>query len=154
MKQEIHDYMQEKVFSQIGIENASWDVLGGGQFIGPHTSAHIGLHISARELARFGYLLMRKGLWNGKEVVPSWWIDKATKSSQNLNPDYGYTFWTNSNGTRWPGLPKDMFALEGYNSNRCYVIPSKDMVVVRVGAGPNQWNEQLLISSIMGAINE
>ncbi len=153
MKQEMHEYMQNNVFNAVGIENASWDVLGGGQFIGPHTSAHIGLHISARELARFGYLLMHKGLWNGKEVVPSWWIDKATKSSQNLNPDYGYTFWTNSNGTRWPGLPKDMFALEGYNSNRCYVIPSKEMVVVRVGAGPNQWNEQLLISSILDAIN-
>jgi hypothetical protein len=34
-----------------------------------------------------------------------------------------------------------MFELKGYNSNRCYVIRSKDMVVVRVGAGPNQWNE-------------
>ena len=42
---------------------------------------------------------------------------------------------------------------EGYDSNRCYVVPSKDMVVVRVGAGPNQWNEQLLISSILDAIN-
>jgi len=46
-----------------------------------------------------------------------------------------------------------MFALEEYNSNRCYVIPSKDMVVVRVGVGPNQWNEQLLISNILGTIN-
>ena len=151
MKQEIHEYMQEKVFSPIGIENASWDVLGGGQFIGPHTCAHIGLHISARELARFGYLLMNQGFWEGKAVVPSWWIDVATKSSQNLNQNYGYTFWVNTGGTRWPGLPKDMFALEGYNSNRCYVIPSENLVVVRVGAGPNQWNEQSLIGGILGA---
>ena len=42
---------------------------------------------------------------------------------------------------------------EGYDSNRCYVVPSKDMVVVRVGAGLNQWNEQLLISSSLDAIN-
>ena len=54
MRREIHEYMQDIVFSRIGIENASWDVHGGGQFIGPHTSAHVGLHISARELARFG----------------------------------------------------------------------------------------------------
>jgi hypothetical protein len=46
-----------------------------------------------------------------------------------------------------------MFALEGYNPNNCYVIASKEMVVVRVGAGSNQWNEQLLISNILGAIN-
>ena len=53
MKQEINEYMQERVFNTVGLENASWDVLGGGQFIGPHTSARIGLHISARELARY-----------------------------------------------------------------------------------------------------
>jgi len=62
MKQEINEYMHVRVFNTVGIENASWDVLGGSQFIGPHTSAYIGLDISARELARFGYLLMRKGL--------------------------------------------------------------------------------------------
>ena len=62
-------------------------------------------------------------------------------------------WWVNSKGTRWPGLPKDMFALEGYNSNRCYVVPSKDLVVVRVGAGSNQWNEQSLISGVLEAIN-
>ena len=151
MKKEIHEYMQEKVFSPIGIENASWDILGGGQFIGPHTSAHIGLHISARDLARFGYLLMNKGFWEDKNIIPKWWIDIATKPSQSLNQDYGYTFWVNTNGTHWPGLPRDMFALEGYNSNRCYVIPSENLIVVRVGAGPNQWNEQALISGILGA---
>ena len=52
MRREMHEYMQEKVFDKIGIENASWDVHGGGQFIGPHTSAHVGLHISARELSK------------------------------------------------------------------------------------------------------
>jgi len=70
-----------------------------------------------------------------------------------LNPEYGYNFLVNTSGTRWPGLPKDMFALEGYNSNRCYVVPLQDLVVVRVEAGPNQWNEQLLISGILDAVN-
>jgi CubicO group peptidase (beta-lactamase class C family) len=153
MRREMHEYMQEKVFDKIGIENASWDVHGGGQFIGPHTSAHVGLHISARELARVGYLLMQNGRWADDEVVPSSWIEKATKPSQTLNPEYGFTFWVNTDGTRWPGLPVDMFSLEGYNTNRCYVIPSKELVVVRVGSGPNQWNEQLFIKQVLKAIN-
>ena len=85
-------------------------------------------------------------------LFQSWWVDMATKPSQNLNPEYGYTFWVNTQGSRWPGLPKDMYSLEGYNSNRCYVIPSKEMVVVRVGVGPNQWNEQALIGRILDAI--
>ena len=153
MRREIHEYMQDIVFSRIGIENASWDVHGGGPFIGPHTSAHVGLHISARELARFGYLMMQNGKWGDDQIIPSIWVDKATKPSQTLNPEYGFTFWVNTHETRWPGLPKDMFSLEGYNSNRCYVIPSKELVVVRVGSGPNQWNEQLFVRQILKAIN-
>ena len=131
----------------------SWDVHGGGQFIGPHTSAHVGLHISARELGKVWILIdaeWKRGA--DDEIIPSSWIEKATKPSQTLNPEYGLTFWVNSHGTRWPGLPKDMFALEGYNSNRCYVVPSKGLVVVRVGSGPNQWNEQIFINQILKAI--
>ena len=70
MRREIHEYMQDIVFSRIGIENASWDVHGGGPFIGPHTSAHVGLHISARELARFGYLMMQNGKWGDDQIIP------------------------------------------------------------------------------------
>ncbi|MEM7133332.1 MAG: serine hydrolase [Chloroflexota bacterium] len=152
MGQEIHTYMRERIFDSIGIEEASWDVMGGAEFIGPHTNAHIGLHISARELARFGYLALHSGMWQGKQLIPQWWMELATRSSQELNPEYGYTWWVNTTGMRWPGLPKDMFALEGYNSNRCYVIPSLDLVVARVGSGPSRWNEQDFIGAIVGAI--
>jgi len=51
MKQEVGEYMKERVFDPIGIENLSWDVQGGSGFIGPHTNAHTGIHVSARELA-------------------------------------------------------------------------------------------------------
>ena len=150
--QDIHDFMRERIFTPIGIENASWDVMGGAGFIGPHTSAHVGLHISARELARFGYLLLHAGLWNGQQLIPRCWLDLATRSSQALNPEYGYTFWVNSARARWPLLPADMFALEGYNANRCYIIPSLDLVVVRVGSGPPQWNEGDFITGLVEAI--
>lgn len=154
MEEEMHEFMARRLFSPIGIEEASWSTVGGSGFLGPHTSAHVGLHISARELARFGYLLCHKGNWNGFQVLPEWWIVQATQSSQRLNPEYGYTFWVNTNGSRWPGLPKDMFALEGYNSNRCYVIPSLDLVVARVGAGPSRWNEPDFIGGVVAAIVE
>jgi len=150
--QDIGDFIQERIFEPIGIEQASWDVLGGSGFIGPHTNPHVGLHISARELARFGYLTMHGGVWAGEQLIPQWWMDLATQSSQNLNSDYGYTFWVNSAGTHWPGLPKDMFALEGSKTNRCYVIPSLDLVVVRVGTGPSRWNESDFIGAVVDSI--
>ena len=52
----------------------------------------------------------------------------------------------------WPALPRDMFALEGYRANRCYIIPSLDLVVARVGSGPATWDEGGLIGSVVAAI--
>lgn len=134
--QEIGDYMQARVFHPIGIENFGWDLQGGGGNLGPHTNAHSGLHLSARDFARLGYLLLHGGLWRGEQIVPKWWIDLATRSSQSVNPSYGYTFWVNTDGKLWPRVPKDAFAFMGYATNRCYVVPSLDLIVVRLGYGP------------------
>ncbi len=155
---EMRDFMRERVFAPIGIEESSWNVLGGRGFIGPHTNGDSGIYISSRELARFGYLALHNGVWDEQQLIPAWWMELATKASQAMNPNYGYTWWVNSEGTSWPklpmmaGLPRDAFALRGYNANNCYVIPSLDLVVARVGTGPVGWNEQGLIGAIVEAV--
>ena len=45
-----------------------------------------------------------------------------------------------------------MYALEGYNSNRCYVLPSQKLIVTRLGAGPSKWNEQNFINNIFNSL--
>ncbi len=151
MGREMADTLQERIFAPIGIENLSWDVQGGSGSIGPHTNAHTGIHVSARELARFGYLMLHKGMWQDEQLVPAWWLDLSTRTSQTLNPSYGYTWWVNTQGAEWPALPRDAFALMGYRSNKCYIIPSLDLVVARVGSGPSTWNEGL-IGDIVAAV--
>jgi CubicO group peptidase (beta-lactamase class C family) len=146
------DYLTERVLDPIGIEGFSWDMHGGSGSLGPYTNAHTGVHIAARQMARFGYLALHKGMWGGQQILPVWWQELATRTSQDLNPAYGYTWWVNTQGARWPNLPRDMFALEGYRSNRCYIIPSLDLVVARVGSGPPTWDEPALISSVLAAI--
>ena len=85
-------------------------------------------------------------------MIPGWWHDLATQTSQDDNPAYGYTWWVNTRGAQWPSLPRDTFALEGYRSNRCYIIPSLDLVVARVGSGPAMWHESLLMDEVVEAI--
>jgi hypothetical protein len=87
--------------------------------------------------------------------VPKWWIDLATASSQRIriDPSYGYTFWVNTDGILWSGVPKDAFAFMGYESNRCYVVPSLELAVVSVGFSPPVWSEgELLPRVVRGAI--
>jgi CubicO group peptidase (beta-lactamase class C family) len=150
--QEIGEYMGERVFQPIGIQNFGWDRQGGAGNIGPHTNAHSGLRFSARDFARLGYLMAHDGVWGGRQIVPHWWIELATRSSQNLNRKYGYTFWVNTDGSQWPAVPKDAFAFQGYGSNRCYIVPSLDLIVVRLGYAPPVWSESALLPSVVGAI--
>jgi CubicO group peptidase (beta-lactamase class C family) len=150
---EIGDYMNERVFQPIGIRNLTWDLQGGAGSIGPHTNAHSGLHLAARDFARLGYLMAHRGRWEGKQLVPEWWIDLATRSSQELNRSYGYSFWVNTDGRQWPTAPRDAFAFKGYAANRCYIIPSLDLVVVRVGYAPPNWGEDALLPAVLAAIN-
>ena len=149
---EIAEYMKERVFQPIGIEDFGWDRQGGAGHIGPHTNAHSGLRLTARDFARLGYLLGRGGVWKNEQIIPKRWIDLATRSSQDLNPGYGYSFWVNTEGTLWPGLPKDAFYFNGYGSNRCYVVPSLDLVVVRLGYAPPVWDEFVLLPPVVRAI--
>jgi CubicO group peptidase (beta-lactamase class C family) len=151
---QMRDFMQDKVFEPIGIEAATWDLQGVGTRFGPHTNAHTGIHISARELARFGYLMLRQGLWQGHQIVPREWVARITSPSQTLNPAYGYTWWTNGRGARWPGLPHDLFACQGLHCNGCWVIPSLDLVVARTGYGPVSWPPGGVITSVVDAITD
>lgn len=152
---EIADVMKERVFDPIGIENFGWDKQGGvAGNIGPHTNPHSGLRFSGRDFARLGYLMAHDGKWGDREIVPHWWIELATKSSQTLNPKYGYTFWVNTNGALWPSAPKDTFAFRGFTASRLYVVPSLDLVVARLAYAPQNWDEGNLLPAVLEAIKD
>ena len=89
---------------------------------------------TARDFARLGYLWLNKGVWKGQQLVPAGWIGKATSRFTQANGqspvNYGYTFWLFDD---WDGIPTDTFASLGHNVNDCYVIPSRELVIVRQG---------------------
>jgi CubicO group peptidase (beta-lactamase class C family) len=156
--QELASFMSERVFRPVGIESLTWDTLGqdDGRF-GLHTMPYSGVHISARELARIGYLMLRGGAWTEQALVPSWWIALSSQTSQAANRRYGLTWWVNTCGTLWPAAPRDAFSALGYNTNLCTIIPSLDLVIVRVGAGPTESTENTappFIAAIVGAITD
>jgi CubicO group peptidase (beta-lactamase class C family) len=151
--QEMSQFLRARLFGPIGIENASWEILGldDGR-IGPHVMPMGGLHLTARDMARFGYLMLRGGAWEGQQLVAPWWIELATRNSQPMNPHYGLTWWLNSAGL-WPDAPRDAFAAMGFNTNLCCVIPSLDMVVVRLGLGPTDHCE-IVTAPFLGAVSQ
>lgn len=97
-------------------------VSGGGHWGG-------GLWASTRDLARVGQLLLDEGRWDGEQVLPASWIKRATTPGP-LKPGYGYLFWLNTGGSRFPGTPESSFAALGYGTNQVWVDPQHDLVVV------------------------
>jgi len=100
-----------------------------------------------RSMARFGLLMLGDGQWNGQNIIgDTAYIKSMTRSSQSLNPSYGYLTWLNGQnaymlpgstlripGKLLPSAPGDAYAAMGKNGQIICVIPSQNRVWVRIG---------------------
>ncbi|MEQ9263404.1 MAG: serine hydrolase [Owenweeksia sp.] len=107
---------------------------------------------NARSMARFGLLALSEGVWNGNPVLAdSAYFYDMVHPSQNFNEAYGYLWWLNGqstyrqpgidlafNGSIIPSAPADLYMAAGKNDQRIYVVPSENLVVVRVGDAADQ----------------
>ncbi|MCL4714556.1 MAG: beta-lactamase family protein [Hyphomonadaceae bacterium] len=107
---------------------------------------------SARDFARFGYLYLRGGVWDGERVLPEGWVDFARTPGPDANADiYGAHWWLTPRSG--PGRPMrslitdnrmaDVFSAQGYEGQIIVVAPSKDLVMVRLGlfhGGADSWD--------------
>lgn len=105
---------------------------------------------TARSMARFGWLVMNDGVWEQDSIIPQSFVEEMTSTSQELNPSYGYLWWLNGkdshrlpawpfsiNGEITPNAPADMVAAMGKNGQLINVVPSLNIVVVRMGDNPD-----------------
>ena len=110
-----------------------------------------GLWISARDEARFGYLILRRGKWKNKQIVSENWIRMATTPTK-IGQDYGYLWWLNTQGKQYPSAPKTSFAALGAGSNTIWIDPEHDLVVVWRWHQDRSANE--LLKRILAAVKK
>lgn len=123
----IDDYAREFLFGPLGIRDFHWKKSPTG-----HPDTEGGLYLSAEDLARIGRLYLRKGQWNGREVLPARFVTAATtRHVTAVAPswDYGYQWWLTKRGD------VDVWAGRGFGGQLLIVIPSLDVVGVA-----NAWN--------------
>jgi CubicO group peptidase (beta-lactamase class C family) len=88
---------------------------------------------TARNWARLGMLYLNDGVWQGKRLLPEGWTKfVSTPAPAWKDSSYGAMVWVNARGA-WPELPRDAFAFRGAGLQDVYVIPSRDLVIVRMG---------------------
>ncbi len=141
-------YFNEKLKTKIGMDGA-WDY-------GPIFTIY---HSTTRSMARFGLLALNKGKWHGQTIINEAYLQESTNSSQTINPSYGYLWWLNGkakymvpggqtvfNTSLVPNAPADMYAAMGASDQRIYVVPSRKMVIVRMGEASDPANPTFALS--------
>ncbi len=135
-------YAEEHLFSRIG-SGATW-----GQDPAGNPTAYANVLATCRDHARFGYLYLRGGAWAGEPVVSPSYVDLSLTPSQPFNQAYGLLWWLNGQepamdslmapfeGTLVPFAPPDLFGARGFGNQFIDVVPSLDLVVVRIAADP------------------
>ena len=126
---DLADYLEDNLFSKIGINN---------NFFWKHTpkgltDAEGGLYLTPRNLAKFGYLILNKGNWDGDQILPEEWVNQIHKNSVNTGYDwlkYGLQWWVMPYGDNNTAL-----LASGLGGQRLIIIPEYDIVAVFTG-----WN--------------
>ncbi|MBS1747368.1 MAG: serine hydrolase [Bacteroidetes bacterium] len=141
---DFNQYFQQKIRDRIGMKGLWFKI--------PHENNIY--YSNARSMARFGLLMLNKGKWDTAPILSDTnYFNQQINTSQNLNESYGYLTWLNGkNSYMVPGSqlvlpgylisngPADMYAALGKNDQKIYVIPSMQLVVIRMGETAGGYN--------------
>lgn len=143
--QEYLDFWYDDLIDRIGMHSMIIEADMAGNYVGSSYG-----WASLRDWAKLGLLYLHKGNWNGEQVFNKKWYDYAITPTNSSNGRYGAQIWLNRGGYL-PDAPRDIFSFNGYQGQRVYICPSKDLVVVRMGLKSMDFNG--LMRDIVAAIN-
>jgi CubicO group peptidase (beta-lactamase class C family) len=108
---------------------------------------------SALDWAKFGQLLLNKGNWQNKQIIPEAFVEFLTETSEGSEGRYGGQFWLNRDG-KFKDVPKDMYYADGFQGQRVFIIPSERLIVVRLGMSiKKQPDYNNLLGQIISVLN-
>lgn len=148
---------RELVFDPLGMDSAVIEADSSGGLVCSSFP-----YATARDWARFGQWFLQDGSWNGEQLLPEDWITYSTTPVEldTENP-YGSHWWLNEGAdgeVRMPDVPSDAYFASGNEGQQVVVVPSLDLVVVRLGFtsdfGGVDWGLEDLVSGVMGGLPE
>ena len=150
--QNYYSFIYDSLFRKIGMHTAMMEPDASGTMVG---SSYV--FATARDWAKFGLLYYNNGMVNGQQLFSNDWVKQtvAPFAADRLQ-QYGYQFWLNGfnkedpSQRKFPAAPADMFYAGGYAGQNVFVIPSKKLVIVRLGFKKCDENE--LLGKILGCV--
>ena len=125
--QAYHSLLRDSLFLPIGMHSAKIETDQSGTFVGSSYG-----WATARDWARFGQLYLQNGLWDDYPVLPAGWVDFSCQPATGSEGVYGAQIWL-PDPTELSDIPEDLFMFRGYQDQRIVIIPSRKVVMVRLG---------------------
>ena len=140
--QNAFDFAKKELFEPLGIKSAKWGAVDAqGVTIG-----EAGLFLSPHDMARIGYLYLRNGMWEGKQIIPSSWVERSKEGKIAATNGFQYA-------NLWWSLPdKGAYMARGRHSQLILIIPKLDIVAVMTGVLRD--NEFYSISGLIDDISK
>ncbi len=148
-------FPRQALFNRIGMRSAVMEMDASGTYIGSSF-----MYATARDWARFGLLYLQDGIWEGERILPEGWVKYSTTPMPRApKGQYGAHFWLNRGDPENPGnrpfprLPQDLFLAWGYQEQQTIIIPSRRLVLVRLGmTHQGLWGLESFVGDVFKAI--
>lgn len=121
------EFPYRELFYKIGMYSMIMEPDASGTFVGSSYS-----WATARDWAKIGQLYLNNGKWGNVQIVPEDWISFVRTTAPASEGRYGGHFWLNRSN-RFPDLPQDAYLFDGFHSQSVIIVPSQELVVVRLG---------------------
>ena len=150
-------YPGEKLFKPLGMTTATMEADEDGTLVG---SSY--MYATARDWARYGQFLVQDGVWQGQEMLPRGYVAMMASPVAASGGQYGHGMvWLWASDAVSPsknpdaafGIPADTFWMEGHDGQSTAIIPSRQLVVVRLGLTPvrDRYTPQRLVQALLEA---
>jgi CubicO group peptidase (beta-lactamase class C family) len=148
----VDDFSDQYLFSPLGIDKYEWQRLRSGMI-----ACHGDVYIRPRDLAKFGYLFLNKGVWQGNRIISEEWVMKSLEKYISLNlswaDSYGYLWWQKTYS--YNNQTFDSFKAMGWGGQEIIIFPSLNMVVVFTGSNyvVNPPCDEIIVRYILPAVS-
>lgn len=125
--QEYLDFWYSALIDKIGMNSMVVETDMAGNYVGSSYG-----WATTRDWSKFGLLYLHKGNWKGEQIFNENWTKYTATPTNTSNGRYGGHFWLNASG-HFPDVPRDMYYCSGFQGQMVAIIPSLDLVIVRMG---------------------
>lgn len=144
-------FPRNELFNKIGMRSMVLETDASGTYVG--SSYAFG---TPRDWARFGLLYLQNGYWGKEQILPENWVEFTRTPASKSKGEYGAQFWLNRDEFReLPDAPESIYFADGYNGQRVYIVPTHNLVIVRMGLSKHgEFDYNKFVTSILDAFED